>query len=167
MWVKAGPPDIPDNESEMIFAYYHLTTDDDFDLLHIVLFYLYTDRICFTTHPDHCSLPDIPTTGDAEGIYAIADRLMEDSLMSKALHFLDSTCNAHNITSRTFGKFGRDYKDVGRVYDNFFMENWVQAQDTTEFEEFFSDLEDESLEHRTQANSKYRKMTMKMSKGLG
>ena len=38
---------------------------DDFDLFHIVLLYLYTDRICFTTTPEKQF--DIPVTDDAEG----------------------------------------------------------------------------------------------------
>jgi hypothetical protein len=130
---------------------------DDFDLFHIVLFYLYTDRICLTTRLDYTSSPDLPVTNDAEGIYAIANYLLLESLTSKALHFLESTCKPTNITARTFGPFGAVHDAVGELYDAYFMENCKRVMATSEFDEFFADLEVDSVEYK-RANTKFREM---------
>lgn len=128
---------------------------DDFDLFHIVLFYLYTDRICFTTTPEKQF--DIPVTDDAEGVYAIAHRLMLDSLASKAVKFLEHTCTSRNITSRSFGIFALSHEPVEEVYDDFFMENWDEVIQTKEFEEFFKEMENDPEEY-VRINNKLRDM---------
>jgi hypothetical protein len=134
-----------------------LPQDDDFDLFHVVLFYLYTDRICFTTSADYTSTKDVPPTTDAEGVYAIADRLLLEPLASKALHFLESTCNARNITARAFGKFGYLHDAIGQMYDAFFMDHWDLVKQTNQFDEFFQELEEDNPEY-VRANTKFRKM---------
>ena len=128
---------------------------DDFDLFHIILFYLYTDRICFTTTPKKQF--DIPVTNDAEGIYAIAHRLMLESLTSKALSFIEHTCTSQNITSRSFGTFALTHEPVGEVYDAFFMKNWDNIIQTEEFEEFFKEMENDPEEY-IRVNTKLREM---------
>jgi hypothetical protein len=129
---------------------------DDFDLFHIILFYLYTDRICFTTMTETSQF-DIPTTNDAEGIYAIAHRLMLDSLTVKALHFLESSCTPQNITARAFGKFGITHEVVGDVYDEYFMKHWDEVIQTKEFEGFFQAAENDAAES-VRVNAKLRDM---------
>lgn len=99
----------------------------------------------------------IPTTSDVEGIYAIADRLLLDSLMSKALHFLESTCSLQNITARAFGPFSASHDAVERLYDNYFIENWNKVIQTVEFESFFTDLEHDATEY-IRVNTKLRMM---------
>jgi len=120
---------------------------DDFDLFHIVLSYIYTDRICFSTTPETAQLSDIPITGNAEGIYALSHRLLLDSLSSKALHFLESTCTAHNITARVFGSFCSVYDEVGKLYHNYFMKNWNRIIQTPEFEGFLRTLNEDSTDY--------------------
>jgi len=115
---------------------------DDFDLFHSILFYLYTDRICFLANPESSHLSSIPATSDAEGIYAIAHRFMLDKLTSKALHFLRTTCTVRNITARKFGEFGSVHQAVGAVYHDYFIQNWEEVIRTNEFEEYFLELED-------------------------
>lgn len=129
---------------------------DDYDLFHIILFYLYTDRICFTTTPETLQ-SDIPTTNDAEGIYAIAHRLMLESLTIKALHFLESSCTLQNITARSFGKFGVTYEVVGEVYNEYFMRHWDEVIQTQEFEDFFQEAEKDASEC-IRVNTKLRDM---------
>jgi len=129
---------------------------DDYDLFHIILFYLYTDRICFTTTSDTTKF-DIPTTINTEGIYAIAHRLMLDSLTVKALHFLQASCTLQNITARAFGKFGATHEVVGEMYDNYFMKNWDEIVETNEFEEFFLEMEKDPEEY-IRVNTKLREM---------
>lgn len=135
-----------------------VAVDDDYDLFHIVLFYLYTDRICFTTTPEYTSMPDLPSTTDAEGVYAIAHRLMLDPLMAKALHFLESTSNVRNITARTFGGFAAIHDEVAKLYDDRFVALWSLVKHSSEWEEFFSELDEDTNESK-RANAKFRVMT--------
>jgi hypothetical protein len=114
---------------------------DDFDLFHIILFYLYTDKICLLANPESSHLSTIPSTSDAEGIYAIGHRLMLENVTSKALHLLRSTCNVRDITVRKFGKFGSIYQAVGNVYHDYFIQNWEKVIRTEEFEQYFVELE--------------------------
>ena len=136
-----------------------IPVEDDFDLFHIILFYLYTDKICFTTRPDYTSSPDLPVTSDAEGIYAIADRLLIEPLSSKALHFLQSTCKTSNITARTFGTFASLHDAVGKLYDKYFMENLKRVLVTSEFDEFFRDKLVIGSPESERATEKYREMS--------
>ena len=125
----------------------HVTIKERFDLFKIVLFYLYTDSVCFTTlHDIRNSDGDIPTTDDPEGIYAIARRLMLDDLCSKAAQFLKDTCTIHNITARAFGKFAATYEAVGKIYDQYLLECWHGIVGAAEFEEFFQDAEEDREE---------------------
>jgi hypothetical protein len=110
---------------------------------------LITTRDTFTTS-------DVPTTTDAEGIYEIAYNLNIEPLEKKALHFLKATCNVDNITSRAFGSFAATHQNVGKVYDEYFMEQWNNVKNLTKFEKFFSTVEDPAEERRV--NTKFRKM---------
>ena len=94
---------------------------DDFDLFHAILYYLYADRICFLANHESTHLSSIPATSDAEGIYAIAHRLMLDKVTAKALHFLRSACTVRNITTRKFGKFASVHQAVGNVYHHYLL----------------------------------------------
>lgn len=131
--------------------------NEDFDLFHLVLFFLYTDRICFVTSHEAFSSHETPTTHDAEGIYAISHRLMVDSLAEKALHFMQSTTNLGNITARTFGRFANAYKDVQKWYDDYFMKHWDEIRRGPAFEKFFVGLESDPEEY-IRVNTKFRGM---------
>jgi hypothetical protein len=130
--------------------------DDDFDLFHFVLFYLYTDRVCFST-TESPEESDIPTTTDAEGVYAIAHRLMLDSLADKAMKFIDMSSTPENITARAFGKFASIHEPIAKIYDNYFFENWDEVLESREFDEYFENLEEDSVEY-VRVNTKLRKM---------
>ena len=134
-----------------------LFVNEDYELFHLVLFYLYTNRIHFITSEELAENSEIPSTGDAEGIYAIAHRLMVESLEKKALHFLQSTCTIQNITSRTFGTFAAGHKDPTKLYDAFFLEHWDEVKHLPEFEKFFVGLEDDPSEY-VRVNTKFRHM---------
>ena len=143
---------------------------DDFDLFHIVLFYLYTDRVYFSTTPETALVSGILATSNAETIYEIAHRLLLDSLTSKALHFLKSTCTPHNITARVFGSFASLHDDVGKLYNSYLMENWNQIVRTSEFKEFLSDLEEDSMEYiqlRSMMHTRRGKLEDEVSKPPG
>jgi len=144
-----------------------VTITDDFDLFHALLFYIYTDKICFTASPEtfRGEFGNCPLISDGEGIYALAHRLLFDSITSKALDFLKTTCNIHTITDCVFGSFGTLYEAVGRVYYNYFMANWSQVIKTPEFEKFFDELEGDSVEY-VRVNSKFRDMVRSRDESL-
>jgi hypothetical protein len=131
--------------------------DYDYDLFHIVLFYLYTGRISFSTstNPIVSCHPDIPFTINAEGIYATSHRLQLDSLDKKAFHFLKATCTVDNITSKVFSKFAEKHEMVGQMYDDYFLENWGTVKNCGEFARFFGDLEDGDFEEYKRVNRKF------------
>jgi hypothetical protein len=106
----------------------------DFELLALVLRYLYTNAICFCTSDTHDS-SSVPTASEAkaEGIYALAVALNLEPLREKALHFLQATCNIKNIGSRTFSPFARENTEVGKVYESYLIRNWKEVLNTGEF----------------------------------
>ena len=131
--------------------------DSDYELFHVVLFYLYTQRVCFTASPEIVENSDIPMTSDAEGVYAIARRLLLDHLSKKAFHFLQSTCTIHNITKRVFSNFAAAHEEVGRFYDGWFLERWNEVKNTEEFEDYFEEMEGNPGDY-IRVNRKLRKM---------
>lgn len=137
-----------------------LKVADGFDLFHTVLYYLYTDMICFTEVGGSSDLP-VPAIEDAEGIYAIADRLLLNSLTEKALHFLESTCTLANITSRAFGSFANLYPPVEHVYRQYFMNHWKEIVRMQEFVAFFKGLEDDPAEY-IRVNAKLHEVLRKL-----
>ena len=116
--------------------------EDDFDVVHNVLYYIYTNRITFSTSEDLSSKPAMPRNCDAEEIYALAHRLELENLQTKTLRFLKSTCNVRNITTRVLSKFAMLYEDVGKAYEDYFKEHWRQIRGTTKFREYFSAVEE-------------------------
>jgi hypothetical protein len=106
----------------------------DFDLFHLVLRYLYTHSLCFTTSPsDKCNDSVIPTVTDAEEIYKIAAAMKIEPLRAKALHFIRATCSIINIGTRTFSKLAEDYSEVREVYDAYVLKHWNTVIDSPEF----------------------------------
>lgn len=121
----------------------HIEVDDDFDLLHNVLYYLHTNQISFGTDltDEQPRAAHLPKLCPAEDIYAMADRLLVDDLKKKAFDFLKLTCSAENITARTMSKFARLYKEVGDMYATYYRENWEQVRSASAHEEFFTEIE--------------------------
>lgn len=120
---------------------------DDFELFHVVMFYLYTHEICFVMDADAQLDSEIPITSDAEGIYAIAHRLKVESLQRKALRFLQSTCTLSNITERAFSPFAVEHPEAEEWYDAFFMKHWDQIGPMPEFMKVFVALEKNRAEY--------------------
>lgn len=133
--------------------------DEDFDLFHLVLKYFYTHTFCFVTTPDFKPSPDIPTTLDAEGIYAIAHNLNIKPLEEKALHFLKATCNIDNITARALGNFASEHKVLGDVYDSYFLKHFGLVRNSRTFEDVFSTTNDADS---NRINKKFRQLMQKL-----
>jgi hypothetical protein len=144
-----------------------VTITDDFDLFHALLFYIYTGRVCFTASPEsfHGEFGDCPLIANGEGMYALAHRLLFDSITSKALDFIQTTCNIKMVTACVFGSFGSIYQVVGRVYYNYFMTNWSEVIKTPEFENFFGELEEDSAEY-IRINRQFRDMVRAREESL-
>lgn len=122
-----------------------ITMVEDFDVVHNILYYIYTNRITFSnvkTEESDLTESSKPRVCDAEEIYALAHRLELEGLQSKALHFLKSTCDVENIIARVFSQFASLYEEVGKIYEEYFRENWEKIRKTMEFREYFSVLED-------------------------
>lgn len=144
-----------------------VTITDDYDLFRALLFYLYTDKICFSASPDkfHDEFGTCLFVSDGEAMYALAHRLLFHSITSKALTFIRSTCNNHMITSSVFGSFGSIHSAVGKIYDDYFMANWNEVIKTPEFENYFQELEEDSAEF-AYANKKFRSMVRRHEQSL-
>jgi len=139
--------------------------DYDYELFHIVLFYIYTSRIIFSTSPDPDSSPDpdIPVTDNAEGIYDTSHRLKLASLEKKAFHFLKATCTVSNITRKVFSKFAEKHERVGEMYDEFFLRNWRSVMGCTEYNDFWEDLEKGDFVELVRVSKKFREMVRRRS----
>jgi len=139
--------------------------DEDFELFHLVLFYEHTKRICFvhSTEPFICG--DIQTT-DAEGVYRIAKKRSIPSLQRKALHFLEATCNVENITSRTFSPFAAEHREIGFLYDAYFIQHWEEVKKSSSFKDFWQTLEAErdDLKEYSRVNKKFREMVFEKAR---
>ena len=98
-------------------------------------------------------------------MYALAHRLLFDSITSKALNFIQTTCNIHMITARVFGTFGILHEPVGNLYYDCFMGNWSQVIKTPEFEKFFNELEGDSTQY-IHISKKFRNMVRSREESL-
>jgi hypothetical protein len=139
-----------------------LTVDDDFDLFHNILYYIYTDRIILAT--DLAFKPETgPTLCKAEDIYAIADRMLLDTLQEKVLDFLVFCRTAEDITAHLFSQFAFLYPLVAKRYATFFKKNWSLVKNTAEFDEFFKENLQEDADEILRVNERFREL-MKESK---
>jgi len=130
-------------------------------MFHLVLSYLYTDRICFADSPGVKPDDETPTTCDVEGVYNVSapQRLNMESLQRKAFHFLKATTNLQNITARVFGTFAAEHTDVGKWYDEYFLDHWDdEIRKLQEHEQYMTQLEEGDDANYRRVTKKFRKM---------
>jgi hypothetical protein len=137
-----------------------ITTEEDFDVLHNILYYLYTDRITFADRNGACPSKNLPRICRAEDIYETANRMMLDNLKLKAFKFLELTCDNYNVTSRVISNFASLHPQVAQLYDNYFMANWKSIQGTDEFKRVFEEVEDDFDEFKRR-HEKFMDLIMK------
>jgi hypothetical protein len=126
---------------------HQITEHVDPDVYHNILYYLYTFRVTFTTDLSvECAEPSTPKLCSAEDIYALADKMLLQSLKDKALDFLKETCTVENIISRLFSKFARSHADVEAVYMAYFMSQWAEVKNHPSYTEYKKQLEEASRE---------------------
>lgn len=107
-----------------------------YEPLHVLLFYLYSDNVLFstsTTIEEHLDMP----LADAEVIFAAAHFYDIRLLKDKAAAFLANTCNEHNILSRFFGEYGLIYDELFEAYKTPFCRYWGQLKNSEEFDNVF------------------------------
>ena len=122
-----------------------ISMPENFHVVHNILYYIYTNRIRFSTViPEESQTEcDDPQLCDAEDIYSLAHRLDIESLKSKALGFLNRSCNTKNITSRVFSEFASVYEEVGGLYENYFRKHWEEVRESAEFKHYFLTMDQE------------------------
>ena len=148
------------------FDYYPrriIPMEDDFDVVHNILYYLYTGKIYFCTEsqPSYREMfyLNSPKICDAEEIYALAHRLELNTLQMKALSFLRLSCNPRNITTRVFGAYASVYEEMGKVYKDYFRKNSSEIHAMAEFEGYFRELEEiAEREEIVRVNKRYREL---------
>jgi len=132
-----------------------IPSSDQFESLHAVLYYLYTDNVLFS---DDTTLEETLNTPscDAEDIFVIAHRLRIPKLRQKALTFLVETCTVENILSRTFGPFALTYDEASAAYAKVFYIYWDKVKDLPEFEKYFED--EDRAKRGAVVNRKFRQL---------
>jgi hypothetical protein len=121
-----------------------LKAHEPFEVLHPILYFLYTDRVCFTTAPieEATVIHQVPPC-DAEQAYRIGDMLELPQLKSKALEFLVDTADATNIISRVFGEYALKYEEIGKAYEGVFYRCWNDLKKGEVLKQYFRDLREE------------------------
>lgn len=138
----------------------YVVIEDDYDLFHNVLYYIYTNRITFSTdltvEPVNSTTPRLCETED---IYGIADRMFLDDLKLKAHNFIELTCTVENITQRLFSSFAYLHKDIGNMYALYFRKHFEDIEKNMEYRQFFEELEAEGdLGEIARVFSRYREV---------
>jgi hypothetical protein len=126
-----------------------IPTDEYFETLYPVLYYLYTNRILFTTLPieDACPLYQVPPC-NAEEAYRFGHMLELPELQAKALAFLSDTYNEHNIIEKVFGECALNYEQVGKGCEAVFYQHWNSIRKRGDVREYFESLERNASEER-------------------
>jgi hypothetical protein len=126
-----------------------ISTDEPFESLYPVLYYLYTDRIYFTTIPIEEATPlyHVPPC-DAEDAYRLGDMLGLADLKEKALAFLSDTYQEHNIIEKVLGECALNYEEVGKKCEAVFYEHWNSIRKRGDLKAYFENSEREGSEQR-------------------
>src|SRR5438270_5664110 len=135
-----------------------IVIQEDFDLFHTALYYIYTGRIAFSTDLQ-IETPAIrgPKFCAAEDIYAVADMMLLDDLKSKALDFLLLTCTVENITERVLSDFAHTFKDVKDRYLKWFGDRWTEVRDSQVYNTLFDVLESDEEYDKEQVAELFRR----------
>ena len=146
------------DKSHGLGPYQKKETDDDFDLLHTILYYLYTDHITFGIEVDTVPSLHLPKICEVEDIYMAADRMFLEELKQKALHFLKLSCTPCNITPRVMSKFAELHEEIASIYAEYFRKNWDRIKGMNEFNQFFKKLNNEDLDEILRVYTKFQEL---------
>jgi hypothetical protein len=138
---------------------------EDFDVLHAILYYLYTGRITFDTEINAPSTIG-PKIIDSTVIYVQADRLLLGDLKKIAFDFFKSALGVDNVTAYTFNEDLCLHKEIESYCSEFFANHLEQVVESDEYIKFFAELEECSIERRAWVDSKFRKLVQGQVKTL-
>lgn len=123
----------------------HIEVQEDFDLFHNILHYIYQGRITFASDPKFLceNHPKHSNRSNVEDIYAIADRMLFDDLKLRAGNFLYHSCTIENIMDRLASPTVRP--DVAQIYRDYFLNNFKSIEKHSKrFKELVHDQDTES-----------------------
>ena len=101
-----------------------------------------------------------PKAVDVHLISAAADRFLLRDLRRKAGLFLMKTCTIDNVTSRLFGiSDGVDSSGAAEYYEFFFKDNLEAILRSSDYKDFFQEVEGWSPTERAEVNDRFRKLT--------
>jgi hypothetical protein len=114
---------------------------EDFEVLHPIFYYIYTDRVCFTDIPVAAASPshNVPPC-NPEDAYRLGDLYGLENLKEKALQFLLDTTDEFNIIPRILGEFALTYDAVGKAYEKMFYQYWNEIRKRSDLTEYFQKL---------------------------
>jgi hypothetical protein len=130
----------------------------EFDTLHNILHYLYTDQIVFHTKPGKETGSTLQTV-DVQRLYEVADQLLLFDLKLKAFDFLCHSHDIQNITARIFGQYAKTHEDLYDPYRTFFCARLPAITRTKEFDDFFDQIEDTDSSERI--NTQFRDLVQR------
>lgn len=133
-----------------------LPTEESFEILHTILYYLYSGRVFFRSGPEVIGPPGIPVYCDAEEIFAIAHRFVLPELKMKAITFFSRTCDVENIVERVFSDFGLVYEEIAKVYGWYFLSNWNNIRKRKELDSYFEELENDNSPRLVKVSKRFR-----------
>ena len=134
---------------------------EDFDAFYNILYYMYTGIIVFESSPELFEpANNAPKAVDVHLIYAAADRFLLGDLREKAALFLVKPCTIDNVTSRLFGMSdGFDSSGVAEYYEFYFQDNLEAVLRSSDYKNFFQEVEGWSPTERAEVNTRFRKLT--------
>lgn len=100
-----------------------VVVDDDFNLFHNILYYIYFDYISFA--PGLHDLPsELPEVCDVEEVYSVADRFILPDLKKKVLNYLSTHCDVEEFFFRVMTAEGHHKVAADLMYEEYCLENW-------------------------------------------
>jgi hypothetical protein len=137
-----------DNHSEAM-SVQTLQGHEPFEILHPILYYLYSDRLCSTIGPINETSPrrQVPPF-DAQEAYRVGDILGLPELKKQALGFLVNITNGDNILARIFEEFALRYDEVGQGYERVFYKHWKDIRCSGRLTKYFKTIHEELSEER-------------------
>ena len=158
---REGSSHLDDTQSDILQArglpnQSRINAEDSYELLHTILYYIYTDRIAFGTNLEASLPPPFPKLCSAEDVYMAADRMLLSELKYRALEFLKLSCTTGNIVTRVLSKFAELHEEVSESYAGYFRKHWDLVKGTENFSQCFSG--DDELDEVLRINSRFREL---------
>jgi hypothetical protein len=128
--------------------------NDDFDMFHNILYYIYYDYISFSKPGlTDCKSSDTPKVCDVVDLYTIAHRLMLDNLQRKATEFVRANWSFNMFLLYIIGfERSQDTNTAAQeLFESYCSTNWNHIKVSESFRSLLEkDEDDEELTYFTQ-----------------